>query len=275
VRVRVPAKVNLVLAVGERLACGDHRVSTILQAVDLFDRVTAAPGRGLRLACGRPDVPAGAGNLAWRAAEAVARRVGRAPDVRLTLRKSIPVGAGLGGGSADAAAALVACNALWEAGLDRGELAALGAGLGADVPFFLWGGTARGEGRGERITPLDPLPAWPCLVAVPAQRKPSTRAAYEALDRLGAWSRPELGRAARARTPAELAAALGNSFEALGRPRLPVEGALGTVLAGSGTGLFSLAPSFAWARRAARRLRLDGWFARACRLWPGGAEVLP
>lgn len=263
------------LAVGDLGPDGFHRVSTLLQAVGLFDHLTAVAAAGLRLSCAAAEAPAGPANLAWRAAEVLARRAGRRADVHLALRKSIPAGAGLGGASADAAAALVACNRLWRAGLRREELEELAAGLGADVPFFLWGGTARGEGRGERITPLPPLPAWPCLVAVPAERKPSTAAAYAALDRLGSWPRPAVGPALSPRRPHELAAAMGNSFEVLGRPPLPVSGALGTVLAGSGTGLFSLAPSVAWARRAAAQLRSGGWFARACRLWPRGAEVLP
>lgn len=274
VRVRVPAKVNLVLAVEPRRADGFHGVTTLLQAVALFDRLTVRPAPALRLTCSIPGVPTGPDNLAWRAASLLAARLGRSPCVHLALTKAIPVAAGLGGGSADAAAALVACNALWNGRLDRSELATVAAELGSDVPFFLWGGTARGEGRGERITALAPLPPWPCLVSVPPRRKTSTAAAYAQLDRIGVWPRPSLELAQAANSARELAAVLGNSFEVLCQPAPPVEGALGTVLCGSGNGRFSLAPSAAWARRAAARLRAAGWFARACHLWPGGVEAL-
>jgi 4-diphosphocytidyl-2-C-methyl-D-erythritol kinase len=157
VTVRVPAKVNLQLAVGPARADGYHSLVTVFHAVSLFDEVTVRPADQTALTVTGEDaaaVPADASNLAWRAADALARFTGRVDaGVEIQIRKRIPVAAGLAGGSADAAAALVACNELWQAGLSQRELAGIGAELGSDVPFALMGGTAVGRGRGEQLTP--------------------------------------------------------------------------------------------------------------------------
>jgi 4-diphosphocytidyl-2-C-methyl-D-erythritol kinase len=157
VTVRVPAKVNLQLAVGPARADGYHRLATVFHAVSLFDEVTVRAADQTALTVTGEDaaaVPADASNLAWRAADALARFTGRDDaGVEIQISKRIPVAAGLAGGSADAAAALVACNELWQAGLSQRELAGLGAELGSDVPFALMGGTAVGRGRGEQLTP--------------------------------------------------------------------------------------------------------------------------
>jgi 4-diphosphocytidyl-2-C-methyl-D-erythritol kinase len=165
VRVRVPAKVNLQLGVGPIREDGYHDLVNVFHAVSLFDELTAEPADGLelaveaapysRVAIGR--VPADARNLAARAAVLVASRLGVEPRVRLRIRKAIPVAGGMAGGSADAAAALVACARLWDdrerPALTRDDLMEMGAELGSDVPFALLGGTAIGVGRGERLTP--------------------------------------------------------------------------------------------------------------------------
>ena len=157
VTVRVPAKVNLQLAVGPARADGYHRLATVFHAVSLFDEVTVRAADQTALTVTGEDaaaVPADASNLAWRAADALARFTGRDDaGVEIQISKRIPVAAGLAGGSADAAAALVACNELWQAGLSQRELAGIGAELGSDVPFALMGGTAVGRGRGEQLTP--------------------------------------------------------------------------------------------------------------------------
>jgi len=157
VTVRVPAKVNLQLAVGPARADGYHSLVTVFHAVSLFDEVTVRPADQTALTVTGEDaaaVPADASNLAWRAADALARFTGRDDaGVEIQISKRIPVAAGLAGGSADAAAALVACNELWQAGLSQRELAGIGAELGSDVPFALMGGTAVGRGRGEQLTP--------------------------------------------------------------------------------------------------------------------------
>ena len=155
--VRVPAKVNLHLAVGELRADGFHELVTVFQAVGLYDDVVAAPGPGTTAEVtgeGEGSLPTGEDNLAVRAALLLAEERGVEPAVHLTLRKGIPVAGGMAGGSADAAAALVACDALWRTGCTRDELLALAARLGSDVPFALHGGNALGTGRGERLTPV-------------------------------------------------------------------------------------------------------------------------
>jgi 4-diphosphocytidyl-2-C-methyl-D-erythritol kinase len=155
VTVRVPAKVNLQLGVGPIRDDGYHDLVNVFHAVSLFDEVTAAPSGRLEVRVEGDSiegVPTDTDNLAAKAARLLAERIGVAPAVSLRIRKSIPVAGGMAGGSADAAAALVACNELWQAGLPREELMELAAVLGSDVPFALLGGTAVGVGRGERLT---------------------------------------------------------------------------------------------------------------------------
>ncbi|GAB4086698.1 4-(cytidine 5'-diphospho)-2-C-methyl-D-erythritol kinase [Myceligenerans cantabricum] len=160
VTVRTPGKVNLVLRSGAVRDDGYHPLSTVFQAVALFEEVTATqvqPGSGISLTVSGSQadaVPRDETNLAWRAARAVADHTGLDADVSLHITKGVPVAGGMAGGSADAAAALVACDALWDAGLSRQELTALGAQLGADVPFSLLGHTAVGTGRGDILTPV-------------------------------------------------------------------------------------------------------------------------
>jgi 4-diphosphocytidyl-2-C-methyl-D-erythritol kinase len=158
VTVRVPGKVNLYLAVGDLRDDGYHELTTVFHAVSLFDEVTVRNADVLSLELsgegfgdGASSLPLDQRNLAWRAAELMAEHVGRAPDVAISLEKSIPVAGGMAGGSADAAAVLVAMNALWELGVPRRDLHTLAAELGSDVPFALHGGTALGTGRGEQL----------------------------------------------------------------------------------------------------------------------------
>jgi 4-diphosphocytidyl-2-C-methyl-D-erythritol kinase len=152
--VRVPGKVNLYLAVGDRRADGYHELTTVFHAVSLVDEVTVRDADLLSLRVvgeGADLLPTDKRNLAWRAAQLMADHVGRAPDVAITIDKSIPVAGGMAGGSADAAAVLVGMNVLWEAGVPRRDLHSLAARLGSDVPFALHGGTALGTGRGEEL----------------------------------------------------------------------------------------------------------------------------
>jgi len=158
VTVRVPGKVNLYLAVGDLRDDGYHELTTVFHAVSLFDEITVRNADVLSLELSGEgldedgtSLPLDHRNLAWRAAELMAAHVGREPDVAIAMEKSIPVAGGMAGGSADAAAVLVAMNALWELGVPRRDLHALGAELGSDVPFALHGGTALGTGRGEQL----------------------------------------------------------------------------------------------------------------------------
>jgi len=162
--VYAPAKVNLVLEVLGRL--GDyHRISSIMQSIDLCDVLSFHLNDEIRFQCDEPGLEYD--NLVTRAAEALRASTGCGLGARIELRKRIPWGVGLGGGSSDAAATLLGLNELWRLGLATGELVDLGAKLGSDVPFFIYGGTALVEGRGEAVTPLRSLPSTYFVLLVP------------------------------------------------------------------------------------------------------------
>jgi 4-diphosphocytidyl-2-C-methyl-D-erythritol kinase len=253
VTVRVPAKINLQLSVGAPRPDGYHDLATVFHAVSLYDDLTAEDADGLHLSVTGDEgdqVPLGPENLAARAAVLLAEHVGRPADVHLQLDKRIPVAGGMAGGSADAAAALVACDALWQTGLDREELLLLAGQLGSDVPFGVLGGTAVGLGRGEVLTPALARGRFEWVLAL-ADGTLSTPAVYAACDRLRqgrVLAEPrvsdELMTALRAGDAALLGAALENDLQEAAcrlRPRLRqvldlgVErGALGQVVSGSG-----------------------------------------
>ncbi|MEU9145877.1 4-(cytidine 5'-diphospho)-2-C-methyl-D-erythritol kinase [Streptomyces sp. NPDC048349] len=187
VTVRVPAKVNVQLAVGAARPDGFHDLANVFLAVSLFDEVTATAADELTVTCAGPDadqVPLDRTNLAARAAEVLAARAGIAPSVRLHIAKNIPVAGGMAGGSADGAAALLACDTLWGLGTPRAELLDICAELGSDVPFSLVGGAALGTGRGELLTPVD-AGAFHWVFAV-ADGGLSTPAVFREFDRLTA-----------------------------------------------------------------------------------------
>ncbi|MER7478603.1 4-(cytidine 5'-diphospho)-2-C-methyl-D-erythritol kinase [Streptomyces sp. NPDC126510] len=187
VTVRVPAKVNVQLAVGAARPDGFHDLANVFLAVGLYDEITVTPADELRVTCDGPDadqVPLDRTNLAARAAEALAGRYGRSPGVHIHIAKDIPVAGGMAGGSADGAGALVACDALWQTGASRGELLEICAELGSDVPFSLVGGAALGIGRGERLTPLETGGTFHWVFAM-AGRGLSTPAVFREFDRLG------------------------------------------------------------------------------------------
>jgi len=185
VTVRAPAKVNLHLSVGRKRADGFHDLTTVFHAVGLYDELDAVRSDALSVVVsgeGAEQVPLDRDNLAMRAAALLGMETGNQPSVALTIRKGIPVAGGCAGGSADAAAALVACDALWGTGLSRDELLALGARLGSDVPFSLHGGTALGTGRGERLTPVLGHGSYSWVLAL-ADGGLSTPEVYGELDR--------------------------------------------------------------------------------------------
>ena len=188
VTVRVPAKVNLQLSVGPVRADGYHELATVFQAVGLFDeivaRVPAEPGIRLGISGeGEGELPLDDGNLAYRAAVLLAAHAGVEADVDLHIHKSIPIAGGMAGGSADAAGALVACDALWRLGTPRDELMSLAAELGSDVPFALQGGTAIGTGRGEHLTSVLSRGEFHWVFAL-ADGGLSTPSVYRECDRL-------------------------------------------------------------------------------------------
>ena len=170
--VRAFAKINLSLRIKDVRPDGFHEVQTILQAIDLSDRLTCEARRGpFEIVCAAPGVPADRTNLIWKAAEGLwdaAGRSGQPRDARIVLDKKIPMKAGLGGGSSDAAAALLALRRAWKLRVSDQELNATASGLGSDVPYFFVGGTALGLGRGEDVFPLEDLPRlWVVLIFPP------------------------------------------------------------------------------------------------------------
>ncbi|WP_338779817.1 4-(cytidine 5'-diphospho)-2-C-methyl-D-erythritol kinase [Streptomyces sp. DG1A-41] len=253
VTVRVPAKVNVQLAVGPARPDGFHPLANVFLAVGLYDEVTVTPADELRLTCEGPDadqVPLDRTNLAARAAEALAERYGRTPDVHIHIAKDIPVAGGMAGGSADGAGALVACDALWETGASREELLDICAELGSDVPFSLVGGAALGIGRGEQLTPLEVGGAFHWVFAM-AGRGLSTPAVFREFDRLGEGTdipepvaSQELLAALAKGDPDALAAAVSNDLQPAALSLFPelagtlatgrAAGALAALVSGSG-----------------------------------------
>ncbi len=222
VTVRVPGKVNLYLAVGDRREDGYHELTTVFHAVSLVDEVTVRNADVMSLDLfgeGADVLPTDERNLAWRAAELMAEHVGRAPDVAITIDKSIPVAGGMAGGSADAAAVLVAMNSLWELGVPRRDLHALAARLGSDVPFALHGGTALGTGRGEELATVLARSTFHWVLAF-ADGGLSTAAVFAEIDRLRDVRQPPrldepepVLAALAAGDPARLAPLLGNELQ--------------------------------------------------------------
>lgn len=220
--VRAPGKVNLYLGVGDRRADGYHELATVFHAVSLADDVTVRDADVLSLRVvgeGADTVPTDESNLAWQAAELMAEHVGRAPDVAITLDKSIPVAGGMAGGSADAAAVLVGLNELWGLGVPRRDLHGMAAELGSDVPFVLHGGTALGTGRGEELTTVLARSTFHWALAFGAEGL-STAQVYAEIDRLRSGGNPPrledpepLLSALSAGDPHRLAPLLGNDLQ--------------------------------------------------------------
>jgi 4-diphosphocytidyl-2-C-methyl-D-erythritol kinase len=288
VEVTAHAKLNLGLAVGPGRPDGFHDLVTVFQSVSLADTLHAErTGRGLSLAirhesaalsgrapaAGAGDVPAGAHNLVVRAAALTLRELGLPGGMRFRLVKRIPAQAGMGGGSADAAAAIAAVLALHGVRMSRARRIELGARVGSDVPFALVGGTALGRGRGERLDPLRLAAPFRAVIVVP-QWRISTAAAFARLDKvkygLTDWKRTLRSAASLGRnqvTPTGVAR-LGNSFErVLGRQghefrnlcgMMRTAGLLQPHLTGSGSGVFGIVPRGASSREIADRLQGAG-----------------
>jgi len=272
---RPPAKINLTLRVGPRMPDGYHDVHTLMQSVALSDTLTLTPRGGpLAIATRTPGLPVDRTNLVWKAADLLWRAAGRsgeARDAHIKLEKSIPVAAGLGGGSADAAATLVGLNALWNLRLPRRALLELAAALGSDVPFFLQGGTALGVGRGDEVYPVDDISRLGLIVIKPSFGV-STADAYRWLDEdRAAGGAPDA--AGRERRDLDVGwlngpIALGNDLEAPVARRHPAvremvsgclrEGAMAAAMTGSGSAVFGVF-SEVNAKRAVRRLQRPDW----------------
>lgn len=276
VRVSAPAKVNLSLRVLGKRADGFHEIRTVFQAVDLADEVSVdLAGRGVSVRVEGADVGPERENLAYRAAEAFLDATGKTHGVRIELVKRIPAGAGLGGGSSDAAAVLRCLAALSSSPPSAGSLHRIGAALGSDVPFFLGDSPlARASGRGEVLTALPPLPEAHMVLALPLVHV-ATAEAYRALARGplehsdAAAGRTDAGSANPHSWP-DAMAMLHNDFEGAVAPlydeiarsldALRGAGASGTLLSGSGAASFGLFGSAEEAGRVATRLQASlGW----------------
>lgn len=269
VTLRAFAKINLSLRIKGMRADGFHEVQTILQAIDLFDRVKCEARRGpFEIRCTRPGVPIDRANLVWKAAEqlwSAGGRDGEPRDALVALEKHIPMRAGLGGGSSDAAAALLGLRRVWRLRVADEELHAIASQVGSDVPYFLVGGTALGLGRGDEVYALEDLPRlWVVLVRPPFGV--ATKDAYAWWDNGGP-------------TPF-LPGSLANDLEApvierhplIGqlRDRLRAEGAVLAAMSGSGSTVFGVFTAERRARTAARRLRQSGADAQRARFRPRG-----
>ena len=269
-----PCKVNLLLNVLGRRADGFHELETVLQPLRLFDRLRFARGpRGIQLTCSVPGLPTDGRNLVYRAAELFLEATGISEGVRLELEKNIPLAAGLGGGSGNAATALLGLNELFGGPLEAGEVQRLAASLGSDVPFFLQSQPALATGRGEQIEPLEMFPALrgTALVVIYPGFGIATPWAYQQLARF-----PEAvnGRPGRARAlisrlrSADLAAAgaeFYNSLEAPALEKYPLlvlfqeflraNGAAAALMSGSGSTTFAIFPSQAAAETLVEKFK--------------------
>lgn len=280
---RTSAKVNLALEVLGKRGDGYHEIATVLQAVDLFDRLTMETADILSLHADDPELPTDDGNLVMRAARLLQKTAGIEKGARLRLQKRIPVAAGLGGGSSDAAATLLGLNRLWGLRWPRARLQELAVELGMDVPFFLGTGRAVARGRGERLQAL-PGGGGYALVLVNPRTPLSTREVYGRVP--AGWHAEPTGterviEALRHRNVAALAAALTNNLERVVEPMLPVigrmkaallaAGALGAIMSGSGPTVFGLARSLDHARQVRSRVSRAGWACWAVRTNSGPA----
>jgi 4-diphosphocytidyl-2-C-methyl-D-erythritol kinase len=260
VHVRAPGKINVFMRVGAVMEDGYHDVATAYQAVSLYEDVRAYADDEFSVSFGgsidTSGLPLDDSNLAMKAAKLLAKRTGYEGGVRLEIDKHVPVAGGMGGGSADAAATLVACDALWGTDVGREELLTLAARLGADVPFALVGGTAIGTGRGDRLSPALATGQFHWVLALP-EGELSTPRVYSELDRhrerhirdiAPAQSVPSIDsavfQALRAGDPAMLAEALANDLQAPAIHLVPeiadvlelgeLNGALAGIVSGSG-----------------------------------------
>jgi 4-diphosphocytidyl-2-C-methyl-D-erythritol kinase len=280
---RTSAKVNLALEVLGKRSDGYHELSTVMQAVDLFDRLTVERAETITLETSDAALPTDDRNLVVRAARLLREVSGVNAGARIVLDKRIPVAAGLGGGSSDAAATLWGLNRLWGLRWRRERLMALAVRLGMDVPFFLGPGRAVGTGRGEVLKPVPTLGGYAMVLVNPGVPL-STQEVYGRVPE-GWGAKPEgtkrMLEALRSRNAAKVAAALTNHLERWVEPAMPVigrmkaallaAGALGAVMSGSGPTVFGVARSLDQARQIQRRVNRAGWSVWAVRTNSGAA----
>lgn len=266
-QIEARAKINWTLDIVGQRADGYHLMDMLMQPITLADTITLTKAQELTLTTGgTPLIPADAGNLALRAARALQDAAGRSLGAAIHVHKRIPAGAGLGGGSADAAGVLAGLNELWELHFPLTELERIGLTLGADVPFCLRGGLARVQGIGEQMTSLSGAPTWPLVVIQPCEGL-STGAVFKAYHAAADIRRPDTGAAQAALQSDDLdalAPALGNVLEGVSRAERPAIGeAIDALLAcgakaarmsGSGSAVFGVFADTSAAEAAAAHL---------------------
>jgi 4-diphosphocytidyl-2-C-methyl-D-erythritol kinase len=284
-RIFAPAKINLHLGVGAAGPDGYHAVETVLQALAFGDALTITDGDP-RFECTPSLGLAPEDNLAWRAAEAMAEAFARPLDVAISVVKSVPAGAGLGGASADAAAVIVGLAALWEVPEGADTLCAVARSLGADVPFFLEGGAAHFTGRGDVLARRLPSLEAPIVLVKPAEGVP-TGAAYAAFDGLGVDAPAVATRMAEALETGDASAVarcLHNAMTPASTGLVPAiadalalvagaPGVLGASMAGSGSAVFGICADAIAAENAAAAARSAGFWATATSTYSGGCLV--
>lgn len=284
VTVLAPAKLNLALDVVGLLPSGYHDLDMTMQAITLYERVNLHRSQNLTLQMPGSRVAVNDKNTAIKAAMAFFHYTGLLAGVDITIYKSVPVRAGMAGGSADAAAVLVGMNALYGAGLSMSELCALGAGIGADVPFALMGGTCRVQGLGDLLKPLPPCPDCWFTIVMPDYGI-STPEAFAAYDRVGSSVHPDCAAqeaAIRAGDLAGLCEAAGNALEecsgakdtAAIKAALRANGALTALMTGSGAAVFGIFAQESQARAVAEQLKKQYPQVYIARPDRGGARVL-
>ncbi len=262
-----PAKINLCLCVLGRRFDGYHDVEMLMQMVGLYDQVRVAlRGPGISVKCDSKAVPSGEGNIAWKAATAMLDLYGQASGLTIEIKKNIPAAAGLGGGSSDAAAVLLAANILLNMGLDRTKLAEIGTGIGMDVPFFFYGPLAGAKGRGELLTRLPPLPRFWVLLVNPGFET-STAWVYKNLN-LRLTKKVDCNKIASLKV-GNIAELLHNDLETVTAAAHPVilkieealaaQGAMGARMSGSGPTVFGVFETEKSCRAAADNLSGEGW----------------
>ncbi len=262
-----PAKINLCLSVLGRRPDGYHDVEMLMQMVGLFDEVTVTlGGPGISVTCDNHAVPSGEGNIAWKAAAEMCRIYGKEAGLSIEIKKNIPIAAGLGGGSGNAAAVLAAANRMMGLGLDRDRLAEIGARIGMDVPFFFFGPTALARGRGELLLGLPPLPQLRILLVNPGFET-STAATYKKLNLM--LTKKAGCNKIQSSNIQDIAMGLHNDLETVTLAAHPVinrikeslleRGAVGSLMSGSGPTVFGIFETENACRDAADGLSSEGW----------------
>lgn len=280
------AKINLTLDIKGKREDGYHLIETVMQTISLYDLILIRPAAkaGVQLRCNLPYVPCDSRNIAWKAADAFYKLTGRREHIVIELQKRIPVGAGMAGGSTDAAMVLRLLNRRYRSPLTEEQLYALGLSLGADVPFCLMGGCAVATGIGEQLTAVKGMPKECFLVVCKPRFSISTAQLYQRMDAVEPSVHPDAATMIGALETGDLkkiAAQMGNAMEAAAIPEKPqiaeirdkllANGALGAMMTGSGSAVYGIFSSKKQAEAARDCFRGSGIFSAVAR--PVGAEA--